>query len=184
LCYQVGTGSSVNIWQDPWIPQLPNFTPPIPPSDHPLEFQQVADLIIHETKQWNYELLHNLFEPQTANLIQKIHIPSLPTEDRIIWVPNKNETFTTKSAYLVDQHSRISDSGPLQPTEWKKLWNLKVNERLKLMLWKIAWESLSTKEFIGNHIHLDDINCPHCNSQTESVVHLFFECPIAVIIWR
>jgi hypothetical protein len=63
------------------------------------------------------------------------------------------------------------------------LWNLKVNERLKLMLWKIAWESLPTKEFIGNRIHLDDINCPHCNSQIESVVHLFFECPIAVIIW-
>lgn len=85
-CFSIGSGSSVNIWHDPWIPFIPSFTPS-PPSSLP-NHHLVSDLIIHETRQWNCALLHNVFDQDTASLIQKIHIPFSPIEDSNFFLGN------------------------------------------------------------------------------------------------
>ncbi len=91
------------------------------------KIQQVVDIINQTTKQWNTPLLNNYFDPYTANLIQQIHIPSIPTVDCISWIHNKSGKFTFKLAYLVDQNPRFLDSSPLSSFEWKLLWNQKIN---------------------------------------------------------
>ena len=60
--------------------------------------------------------------------IQKIHIPFSPIEDSIFWAINLSGKFSIKLAYLFDQTSRFSNSGPLAAFEWKKLWSMKFNE--------------------------------------------------------
>ena len=118
-CFSIGSSSFVNIWHDPWIPFIPSFTPP-PPSSLP-DHHLVSDLIIPETRQWNRALLHNLFDQDTASLIQKIHVPFSPIEDSIFWAVSLNGKFSVKSAYLAEQTSKFSNSGPLTASEWKKL---------------------------------------------------------------
>ena len=181
-CFSIGLGSSVNIWHDPWIPFIPSFTPP-PPSSLP-NHHLVSDLIIPETRQWNRALLHNLFDQDIASLIQKIHIPFSPIEDSIFWAINLSGKFSVKLAYLSDQTSRFSNSGPLTAFEWKKLWSMKFNERLKYHLWKIAWDVLPTRAFLGYRIVDLDTSCPCCHHPQESVVHILFECPFAIIVWQ
>ena len=135
----------------------------------------VAELIIPGTRQWNHDLLHALFDQQTAFSIQQIHLSAFPTEDTAIWAKNPSGKFSIKSAYLANQEVSYTPSGPLSKKDWSKLWALKINEWLKLFLWKIARDSIPTKEFLCCRIHDMDSICPHCHGSQESIVHVFLD---------
>jgi hypothetical protein len=66
------------------------------------------------------------------------------------------------------------------------LWKLKLNARLKLFLWKIAWNILPTKEILNLILPITDSEmlCPLCKSEAYSLSHLFFSCCFARIAWR
>ena len=172
----------MNIWHDPWIPSLPSFT-----STHITllpDQQLVSELIVPKTRQWNRAFLHNLFDHDTASSIQKIHIPFTPVADSLFWAKCSNGKFSVKSAYLADQNARFSNSGPLTAVEWKKLWSMKFNERLKYHIWKIAWDVLPTREFLARRMAGLDSSYPWCHHHQESVVHVLFECLFAIIVRR
>ena len=172
----------MNIWHDPWIPSIPSFTPtPITL----LPYQQlVSKLIVPETRQWNWALLHNLFDHDTTSSIEQIHIPFTPIANCNIWTKCPNEKFYVKSTNLADQNARFINSGPLTAVEWKKLWSMKFNERLKYHIWKIVWDVLPTREFLAQRIAGLDSSCPQCHHPQELAVHVLFECPFAIIVWR
>ncbi|KAF3951872.1 hypothetical protein CMV_022522 [Castanea mollissima] len=181
-CYLIGSSSSVNIWHDPWIPSIPSFT--LTPITLLPDQKLVYELIFPETRQWNRALLHNLFDHDTTSSIQQIYIPFTLAADSIIWAKCPSGKFFVKSAYLADQNARFTISGPLTAVEWKKLWSMKFNERLKYHIWKIAWDVLPTREFLARRIVGLDSSCPRCHHPQESVVHILFECPFAIIVWR
>ena len=160
-CHLISSGNSVNIWNDPWMPSLQGFIPPHSPS--PSDIQLVAELIIPGTRLWNHDLLHAFFDQQTASSIQQIHLSASPTEDTAIRAKNPSSKFSIKLAYLANQEARFTSSGPLSKKDWSKLWVLKINERLKLFLWKIAWDSLPIREFLCCRIYDIDSICPRCH---------------------
>ena len=172
----------LNILHDPWIPSIPSFTP-TPITLLPNQ-QLVSELIVPKTRQWNQTLLHNLFDHDTASSTQQIHIPFTPVANSIIWAKCPSGKFSIKSAYLADQNAKFTNSGPLTAVEWKKLWSMKFNERLKYHIWKITWDVLPTREFLAQRITRLDSSCPRCHHPQESVVHVLFECPFAIIVWR
>ena len=51
-------------------------------------------------------------------------------------------------------------------------------------MWRIAWEVLPTKEFLSIRKQNVDPKCPRCSHPSKSLVHLLFECPFAIIVWR
>ncbi|GLT68112.1 hypothetical protein SLA2020_403710 [Shorea laevis] len=56
--------------------------------------------------------------------------------------------FTVKSAYefaFIDG-GRVS---PLSASSWQSLWGLKLQARLKHLLWKIAWNILPSEPTLG-----------------------------------
>ena len=65
--------------------------------------------------------------------------------------------------------------------EWEYLWKLKIYERLNLMLWKIAWDILPTKDTLNKRRPQADMSCVLCNQATESVNHFFVSCPYTTI---
>lgn len=87
-------------------------------------------------------MIRNIFEEDSPYGILSIPLPLIKQDDVPRWVHNPNGTLTVKSAYLHDQRERLVDSGVLLPNEWKKLWKLKVQYRLKLLLRKIAANAL------------------------------------------
>ena len=180
--FHINSGSSVNIWHDPWIPSLHGFIPSTPLVPHTQHL--VAELLIPGTRIWNRDLLLSLFDLPTVNSIQQIHLAASLAEDTIFWASNPRGEFTVKSALLIDQSARLSHSDPLFSKSWKKLWSLKINERLKFFLWKIAWDVIPSKDFLHKRIHDLDPTCPHCLCKLETSVHIFFECPFTIIVWR
>lgn len=63
----------------------------------------------------------------------------------------------------------------------------KVYSRLRLLLWKIAWNILPTRSPIDLAIHqtvLETSLCPLCEAQLEMHNHLFLDCKVSRLLWR
>jgi hypothetical protein len=87
---------------------------------------------------------------------------------------------------LISSQRVSSYSFPLEPKFWKQLWNLNLNARLKLLLWKIASDILPSKARLQKVFPISpaDSLCPLCKMAEDSLPHLFFNCSIARIVWR
>ena len=175
----------LSIWNSAWVPTLPNF---IPFPTHNISFLPnlvVLDLILPNST-WNLPLILSLFDTQSFKEIQKIIInPS--SSSKFLWTPSSNGLFSSSSAYHSISSPRVSvSSSPLEPKFWKLLWKLKLNAKLKLFLWKIAWDIVRTKVRPSAILHIPPSNspCPLCNSEADSLHHLFFHCIFAKVAWR
>ena len=66
---------------------------------------------------------------------------------------------------------------------WKKIWKIKVPERVRMLLWRIATFTIPVKEVLGQRLELDNQDCVLCQDGQETVSHLFFHYPVARAIW-
>jgi hypothetical protein len=190
-CNLIHSSSSLPIWSSPWIPTLNTFTPsPSPLLQQPLPNLIISDLFISTSPQsavsWNMPMLHSLFDALSITEILKINFSSI-LEDKLIWTPAANGKFSTKSAHSIISSQRIFPTDiPLSPSQWKLFWKLNLNDRLKLFLWKIAWDIVPSKSRLNAvfSIPASNLICPLCKVEEDSLSHLFFNCFFARIAWR
>lgn len=182
--FQIFCNSDVLIWKDPWIPSVENFKPqnsPINPNT--LNLNLVKDLIDFETLTWDVTALNATFSPHMIEEILKIQISPLASPKTLFWFPSKSGKFSSKSAYLVDQFNRFTHNSPASNFNWKSLWNAKLHNRHKLLLWRIINNILPTKARLNSLFHSVDLNCFFCNSNLENLNHLFINCPFIQQMW-
>jgi hypothetical protein len=185
-CLSISSGLNIDIWTNPWIPLMPNFKP-IPnvnlvgrPS------YSVADLISPNVQAWNSSLLQDLFYPSTVQNILSIHLPSTPNFDKWRWVPSSSGVFMVSSAHELSFSTggRIS---PFSTEAWTSLWGIKIQARLKHLLWKVAWDILPSRAKISRSVVSEDPSawlCPFCKGPLETLPHIFLECNLASFLWR
>lgn len=142
---------------------------------------------MHDSGLWNREKVVHLLDQISAQAILQIPLTNCAEEDILYWKHEPSGCYTTKSAYLADQDSRFIQLASLSRSEWKNLWSFKIQDRLKLMPWKIIvgalpvqaklrfWEQSHSEEFFF---------CNLCHYQLETSEHLFFQCPLAQILWK
>jgi hypothetical protein len=184
-CYIPHFSSQLSVWFSPWIPTILDFKPTARDPSFTDRFPlSVADLICPSTGYWNMHWICMLFTPATVLEILKIGIRLI--SDSIIWTPSSSGVFSTKSAHHLITSERIVPISPLPSATWKALWKLKLNHRLRLLLWKMGWNILPTKSRISCCIPSApiDISCSLCSFSTDSLLHLFFSCLIARVVWR
>jgi hypothetical protein len=109
-----------------------------------------------------------------------------PHKDSVLWIPSTTGAFSTKSAHHLLTSSIPLTPSPLPKSLWKALWKLNLNNRLKLFLWKMVWNIIPTKFRISQTINsiIQDTSCSLCSSSVDSILHFFFYCPIARVVWR
>jgi exonuclease III len=185
-CWSISDGESIHVWNSPWIPSMPGFKPK--PNVNLVGFPDfcVVDLMLPGVRSWNVDLLYDLFEPSTVQSILSIHIPQIRAADKWTWAPAASGLFSVKSARELSL-PMVSRSSPLSPADWHALWGLKLQARLKHLLWKIAWNLLPTRANIGRFVVSEDANtwvCPFCKGPLETLCHIFLECDLARILWR
>ena len=71
----------------------------------------------------------------------------------------------------------------LQAKNWKQLWKIKANARLKNLLWKISWNILPTCTVFNNRFPLPLLDCYLCNNAPKYLEHLFLQCDCVAQIW-
>ena len=86
---------------------------------------------------------------------------------------------------ISSQRTNLSLS-PLAAANWKLLWKLNLNDRLKLFIWKIAWDIVPSKSRLNLVFPIPqaDLVCPLCNVEEDSLSHIFFKCFFVRISWR
>ena len=74
----VGDGMSIDVWKDPWVPWLTDFT--LKPKDQSVMVNHllVSSLILPHSRSWDRGRLVELFIEESVDAIQKIPIPSIP----------------------------------------------------------------------------------------------------------
>jgi hypothetical protein len=115
---------------------MPSFLPqPKFPNNREFPVGFMSDFIHVGTTQWNLEALRSVFDEVSVSEISKICI-SLISQPRFLWTFSNSGKFSSKSAYLQIKSSQ--DDLPvlpgISPDFWKKIWNLNLNDRLRLFL--------------------------------------------------
>ena len=129
-CHRVHSQSPLSVWNFPWIPTIPSFTPSSSPNLNPPDLV-VSDLISPNAA-WNLPLLISPFDPSSVREIQKVKIHSHPKID--LWTPTPNGIFSSSSAYKLICSLRVSSSSRFDCKSWNLPWKLNLNVRLKLFL--------------------------------------------------
>lgn len=147
----------------------------------------VSDLVHHDGGQWDVSLLHRFFELPSVASILRLPILNLDLEDKWIWTFEKSGYFSIKSVVLEHQRNRVPLVSLLNLGSWSRLWKLKVQEKLKVMLWKVAAGVLRTKGALGRLLHYkfeEGFLCPLCRQASEDTIHLMVHCSVATTTWR
>ena len=135
---------------------------------------------------WNIPFMLSIFDSSSIREILKLKVgpPFLPN---FIWPLSTNGLFSTRSAFNQITFPRVNSAfSPLNPLAWKKLWKLQLNDRLKLFLWKIAWDIIPTKSRLNHFLNLSpsDLLCPFCKFEVDFVSHIFFRCFFSRVAWK
>jgi hypothetical protein len=178
----VGSGESINIWKDSWIPSSPNRKILSPRSECILT--KVHELIDPSSGTWDEDLIRSIFHQVNAQRILLIPLTSNGFNDFIAWHYNRSGVFSVKSAYHVEWKHQFNgvtcrsliSGAPLNNPMWKNLWKLEVPAKVKIYCWRIMHGIISLKAILFSR-HIGDSGiCPICNIEDEDVLHMLFNC--------
>uniref|UniRef100_A0ACD5UP38 Uncharacterized protein n=1 Tax=Avena sativa TaxID=4498 RepID=A0ACD5UP38_AVESA len=180
-------------WEDPWIPAGDTRRPRTLRGK--AIFTKVADLINPITGGWDEQLVQDHFDPAGAQAILSISICD-SMDDNLAWHFDPKEVFSVKSAYklgvmLRDRMkgreaacSRESTQDSVVKFNWKKIWDLRAPNKLKMFVWRLAHNSLvSRMKIMRMGVDLDTA-CPLCHRLNEDGGHIFLKCKMAKACWN
>ena len=96
--------------------------------------------------------------------------------DRFVWNLTASGIFSVKSMDL----GYMNDNTIFHR---KYLWKIKVPLKIKIFMWFLHRKCILTKDNLLKRNWQGSKTCCFCDKD-ETIQHLFFECPLAKIIWR
>uniref|UniRef100_A0A803QFT1 Reverse transcriptase domain-containing protein n=1 Tax=Cannabis sativa TaxID=3483 RepID=A0A803QFT1_CANSA len=177
---RVGSGSAIDILQDPWLPDEED--PFVHTVSESLKGKSVSQLMQVGNRQWDLEILQDIFIDRDINLIVTIPL-HIEDADAWYWRNEKLGHYSVKSAYKVLQDIQGHTGTTANSGFWRKLWNLKVPPKVKNFLWQASTNCLPTKTQLKiKHVPIDD-KCPFCLADHETINHVLVLCPFSQACW-
>uniref|UniRef100_A0A803PVB4 Reverse transcriptase n=1 Tax=Cannabis sativa TaxID=3483 RepID=A0A803PVB4_CANSA len=175
--WRVGSGESIRIREDVWIPkdhvgQTYSFSG----GSH---LQRVSDLKI-DSGRWNSDLVDECFDAGEATAILSILCSLFDSRDRFIWHFSNNGSFSVKSGYwsTVSRLGWDQASGPSGSSQWWKiLWKLNLPLKIKKFVWKACLNFIPTYAHLSRHGMKVLTICPICSQNNETTIHTLWLCP-------
>jgi hypothetical protein len=163
---RVGTGESISIWDDNWIPNSGTLHPLYRPADAIVE--KVSELITEDTHQWNIQKMddNNFSQPDIDRIIQ-IPLSSRAGEDWLAWSYEKTGLYMVKSAYSMlvahvaeERAVQCTSSSRSQEDMWKRLWSLKVVPKVRVFWWRVMRGIVPDYSTLTRRHVRDNSTCP------------------------
>ncbi|KAF3955943.1 hypothetical protein CMV_018900 [Castanea mollissima] len=129
---------------------------------------------------WNEIMPQQFFEENSIRAIKQIPIPRRANPDKSVWLGETSGNFSVKSSYLTEHGDRFDQK---YNQDWKKLWESKLHERLKMFLWRLTKGELPLKTRLANSIGCEDLSCVLCGEAEESELHVFRDCIVIRMLW-
>ena len=185
--WRVGNGEKINIWQHRWLPrkhppQLP--TCPIDDFEHSL----ASCLIDPNTRQWQTDIMDGLFVEADAEIIKKIPLSQLATDDVLYWPFSSNGDYSCKSGYrfLKDEAEQL-DTNRVPPLKdknlWKAIWSMCVPQKVKNFLWRTCHNAIPTKQALMKRTIISDPTSERCRVDIKDPLHALWSCSEVDIVW-
>ena len=192
IIWRIGNGDNVKIWEDPWLPR--ESTRKLATPRRSCLLTRVNQLIDPVTGEWDEQLICDNFWPEDAAEILRIPI-NVHMEDWPAWHFDPKGLCSVKSAYKVavtrrdaltgrDGSTSGNPNGGGDEFKWHKIWQLKVPNKVKMFVWRLAHNSLPVRRNVANRGINIDTMCPVCRRFDEDCGHLFFKCKFAKLCWR
>ena len=109
-------------------------------------------------------------------------------EGVMIWPLTADGEYSVRSAY----HLLVAAEDCLAPSSsslahdhvvWKKIWKMKVPNKIRHFIWRAAKDSLPTKVNLkARHVLVDDVY-EGCGDYSESTLHSMWLCDQAWAVW-
>ncbi|KAA3455720.1 reverse transcriptase [Gossypium australe] len=141
-----------------------------------------GELINNEERNWNKDLIENTFPAAEAELILQIPLAIEAHDDLLVWNDEPSGEFSVRSSYKLVQS--------LDPTAYalqnvyrefyKKLWGTDIPGKIKILVWKLSWNYLSTQVNLHCRKLAPNGECPRCQNGEETMNHLFRDCPVSM----
>ncbi|XP_021750858.1 uncharacterized protein LOC110716530 [Chenopodium quinoa] len=137
-----------------------------------------------ETPKFYFVFIKPLESTHPIQKIDDFERPIQKIDDFVYWKYTRDGSFSTKSAYT----TLLSQQFSLQSTStdsswWKRLWGLSILPKWKLLAWKVLHNALPTAEVLALKGIPIDTTCVFCHVSSESVGHLFRDCPFSSSLW-
>jgi hypothetical protein len=185
LIWRVGNGKSIEIWEDRWLPTPHTYKVQTCPQSMDCN-SLVASLIDPLTRNWNSNLLQEVFQHEEALVISNIPLCPLQPPDRLIWRGMTDGVFTVRSAYHLGkeiQDNMVAQSSISREDRdvWKPLWALIVPNAVRNFAWRTCHEVLPTHVNLRKRKIVEVTTCPCCETAEETLIH--WACPAAQDVW-
>jgi hypothetical protein len=177
--FTIGNGQQVRFWEDIWLGDAPLA------SQYPSLYNivrrknvLVADVLSNTPLNIEFRrtLTGNKWDAWIA-LVQRLILVTLSEEkDIFVWKLTTSGSFTVKSMYedYMNGHTIYLR---------KYIWKLKIPLKVKIFMWFLHRKVILTKDNLARRNWNGCMKCAFCDS-SESINHLFFDCPFAKLIWR
>ena len=100
LRWSIGSGQSVRIWDDKWLPS-PNSFKVVSPRPQEINGTMVESLLNRVAGGWNKNMVRDMFLPFESETILSIPISLSFPEDSLLWAWTQNGRFSVSSGYKV-----------------------------------------------------------------------------------
>uniref|UniRef100_A0A803QQJ5 Reverse transcriptase n=1 Tax=Cannabis sativa TaxID=3483 RepID=A0A803QQJ5_CANSA len=130
----------------------------------------VSSLMCVNAKQWDMEIINDLFNAIDQSVIMSVPLPMTVHEDCWTWSKEKSGFYSVKSAYGWLRNQSIPagvDAGL-----WKNFWKIKVQPKVLHFGWRAIFGILATKVQLNTkHVYVNRI-CSFCNMAEETIMHI------------
>ncbi|XP_010468796.1 PREDICTED: uncharacterized protein LOC104748915 [Camelina sativa] len=183
LIKRVGTGESISVWNDPWIPaQFPR--PALCTGPHMDPNLTVTQLIDRRTNTWRLDLLNELFDPTDVELIRAIPLRSIQNADQFGWHFTKTGKYTVKSGYHLARQEvprtfQASGCGPEITSLLASVWRVPCSPKIQHFMWQVLSGCIPVAANLARRGIACDPGCVRCGAEEETINHAIFVCPPA-----
>uniref|UniRef100_A0A803PXY9 Reverse transcriptase n=1 Tax=Cannabis sativa TaxID=3483 RepID=A0A803PXY9_CANSA len=138
---RIGNGQRTSILGTPW---LPNDSNPLVISTHPgLSNYSVQNLMKVNRREWDEELIRDMFEDRDQEIILSIPLSNSIEEDTWYWNKDTAGFYTVKSSYQYIQELKGAWNSDMEDKVWKTLWKIKVPPKVLRLIWKALTNCLA-----------------------------------------
>ncbi|KAF9603085.1 hypothetical protein IFM89_033810 [Coptis chinensis] len=146
MVWQVGDGSKINFWNDPWVYFLGVYKP----LRHWVEAQDIPIVTVQDALlvggYWNEPLLGSLPMPIRSAITSTIIRANIP--NKLVWQFTKKGNFSAKSAYHVAPPLKTispqASTSSFNPKLYLQIWQVKIPYKVQNLIWKASHNILPT----------------------------------------
>jgi hypothetical protein len=128
----------------------------------------VHDLIEEGGREWRRSAILEYFNERDAQNILNIPLFGEMKEDVPSWKFSRTGEYSVKSAYFYTMENLVDNRELRVDGEWRRIWELKIPQKMKVFLWRVARGCLPTRERLQQKGVNCTNNCEHCQHNFEN----------------